>query len=217
MSSSLQPHALKPARLLCPWDSPGKNTGVGCHIFSTQGSNPQSPALAGGVSTTQPPGKPGSQCVFAKWMDERVNRWTRNQRMATRHHGWVTLCTTNAKNEKLDNQLVFLHDRNMLAFTPSEYQVISGYVDTQLEVKDIQHFCCCSVTKTCPILLRPPCTVVPQAPLSQARILEWVAISFSKGSSQSRDWTHVSCICRQILYQWETRELIKHLRLLHKT
>ena len=36
---------LKPARLLCPWDSPGKNTGVGCHpllqgIFLTQGSNP---------------------------------------------------------------------------------------------------------------------------------------------------------------------------------
>ena len=33
-----------PARLLCPWDSPGKNTGVGYHfllpgIFSTQGSN----------------------------------------------------------------------------------------------------------------------------------------------------------------------------------
>ena len=32
-------------RLLCPWDSPGKNTGVGCHallqgIFSTQKSNP---------------------------------------------------------------------------------------------------------------------------------------------------------------------------------
>ena len=31
--------------LLCPWDSPGKNTGVGCHafvqrIFRTQGSNP---------------------------------------------------------------------------------------------------------------------------------------------------------------------------------
>ena len=34
-----------PHRLLCPWDSPGKNTGVGCHvllqaIFPTQGSNP---------------------------------------------------------------------------------------------------------------------------------------------------------------------------------
>ena len=36
---------LQPTRLLCPWDSLGKNTGVGCHallqgIFPTQGSNP---------------------------------------------------------------------------------------------------------------------------------------------------------------------------------
>ena len=30
MSDSLWPHGLKPARFLCPWDSPGKNTGVGC-------------------------------------------------------------------------------------------------------------------------------------------------------------------------------------------
>ena len=41
----LWPHGLKPSRLICPWDSPGKNTGVGCHfllqgIFLTQGSNP---------------------------------------------------------------------------------------------------------------------------------------------------------------------------------
>ena len=40
-----QPHGLQPTRLLCPWDFPGKNTGVGCHfllqgIFPTQGSNP---------------------------------------------------------------------------------------------------------------------------------------------------------------------------------
>ena len=44
MSDSLRPHGLQPARLLCPWDSPGKNTGVDCHfllqgIFPTQGSN----------------------------------------------------------------------------------------------------------------------------------------------------------------------------------
>ena len=37
-------HGLEPARLLCPWNSPGKNTGAGCHfllqgIFPTQGSN----------------------------------------------------------------------------------------------------------------------------------------------------------------------------------
>ena len=34
MSDSLWPHELKPTRLLCPWDSPGKNTGVGCHIHT---------------------------------------------------------------------------------------------------------------------------------------------------------------------------------------
>ena len=59
VSDSLRPYGLQPARLLCPWDSPGKNAGVGCHallqgIFPTQGSNPSltSPALAGRLFTT---------------------------------------------------------------------------------------------------------------------------------------------------------------------
>ena len=48
MSVSLQPHGLQLARLLCLWDSPCKNTGVGCHallqgIFLMQGSNPGLP------------------------------------------------------------------------------------------------------------------------------------------------------------------------------
>ena len=42
--------------------------------------------------------------------------------------------------------------------------------------------------------------------ISQARTLEWVAISFSRGSSWPRDETCVSCIGRQILYHWATRE-----------
>ena len=33
MSDSVRPHRLQPTRLLCPWDSPGKNTGVGCHFL----------------------------------------------------------------------------------------------------------------------------------------------------------------------------------------
>ena len=39
MFDSLQPHELQPARLLCPWDSQGKNTGEGCH-FLLQGTFP---------------------------------------------------------------------------------------------------------------------------------------------------------------------------------
>ena len=33
MPDSLQPHGLQSNRLLCPWDFPGKNTGVGCHCL----------------------------------------------------------------------------------------------------------------------------------------------------------------------------------------
>ena len=45
MSYSLRSQGLQPARHLCPQDSPGKDTGLGCHsllqgIFPTQGSNP---------------------------------------------------------------------------------------------------------------------------------------------------------------------------------
>ena len=43
MSDSLQPHGLQTTRLLCPWNSLGKNTGVGSHSFLQrifQGSDP---------------------------------------------------------------------------------------------------------------------------------------------------------------------------------
>ena len=45
MSDFLQPYGLEPTSLVCPWDSPGKNIGVGFlallqGIFLTQGSNP---------------------------------------------------------------------------------------------------------------------------------------------------------------------------------
>ena len=47
---SLRPHGLQPSRLLCPWDFPGRNTGVGYHsllqgIFPTQGLNLGFPRL----------------------------------------------------------------------------------------------------------------------------------------------------------------------------
>ena len=41
----------------------------------------------------------------------------------------------------------------------------------------------------------------------QARILEWVAIIFPRGSSRLRDWTHVSCIGRLIHYHWATKKV----------
>ena len=101
VSHSLWPHGLQPARILCPWDSPGKNTGVGCQfhlqgIFPTQGSNP---------------GLPNCRQILYQLS----------------HQG-------------------------------------------------------------------------------SPRILEWVAYPFSRGSSQPRKWTQVSCIAGGFFTSWATRE-----------
>ena len=66
--------------------------------------------------------------------------------------------------------------------------------------------CESSVAQSCPTFCDPMDCSLPDSSICgifQVRILEWVAISFSRGSSQSRDGTCVSCIfCigRQILY-----------------
>ena len=47
--------------------------------------------------------------------------------------------------------------------------------------------------------------------ISQARVLEWVAVSFSRASSYPRDQAHISCISctgRRILYHWDTWEAL---------
>ena len=68
---------------------------------------------------------------------------------------------------------------------------------------DIYHspLCCCLVTKSCLSFCKPMDYSSPVSSfqgISQARILEWVAISFSKASSRPRDRTQVSCIGRRI-------------------
>ena len=57
-----------------------------------------------------------------------------------------------------------------------------------------------------PMKCSPPGSSV--SGIFQARILEWVAISSSRGSFRPRERTHVSCIGRQILYHWATWEVL---------
>ena len=56
-----------------------------------------------------------------------------------------------------------------------------------------------------PVDCRPPGSSVHG--ILQARILEWVAISFSRGSSWLRDWTQVSHIAGRRFNLWATREV----------
>ena len=142
MPDSLLPHGLQPTRLFCPWDFPGKRTGVGCHfllqmIFPTQGSNPG-----------------------------------------------------------------FLHCRQILyQLSYKESPVESG---TWSEVKWSE------VAQSCPTLCDPMDCSLPGSSVHgifQAIVLEWVAISFSRGSSQPRDWTWVSLIVDRCFTIWATREV----------
>ena len=105
MSDSVQPHRQQPTSMPRPWDSPGKNTGVGCHFLL--------------------------QCMKVKSESE--------------------------------------------------------------------------VAQSCPTLSYPmdcslPGSSVHGGGILQARILEWIVISFSKGSSRPRDQTHVSCITKVLYY-----------------
>ena len=50
VSDSLPPHGLEPARLLCPWDSPGKGTGVGFHALFQRISRPRDPTHVSYIS-----------------------------------------------------------------------------------------------------------------------------------------------------------------------
>ena len=90
--------------LLCPWDSPGKNTGVGCHaclqgIFLTHRSNPRLlhlPALAGGFLTTNPPGKP-FQIYTVNLSDVALDLSRSTWASLALVHGLLSSCGTQAQ------------------------------------------------------------------------------------------------------------------------
>ena len=84
-------------------------------------------------------------------------------------------------------------------------------------------YCCGSevkvkITQLCPTLCNPLDYIVHG--ILQTRILKWVAILFSRGSSQTRDRTQVSCIAGRFFTSWATREAQEYwsgnLSLLHQ-
>ena len=65
------------------------------------------------------------------------------------------------------------------------------------------------VAQSCPTLCNSMDCSLPGSSVHgilQARILEWIAIPFSQGSSWPRDWTRVSCIAGRFFTIWATRE-----------
>ena len=75
--------------------------------------------------------------------------------------------------------------------------------------------------QSCPTLCDPIDGSLPGSPIPgilQARTLEWVAISLSRGSSWPKDWTQVSWVSyngRQILYHCTTWEALMYVLIYH--
>ena len=78
--------------------------------------------------------------------------------------------------------------------------------------KECYHNFCVLVPHLCPTLCdpmdcSPPGSSVHELP--QARILEWVAMIFSRGSSRAMYWTRVSCIAGRFFIFWASREMYR--------
>ena len=96
----------------------------------------------------------------------------------------------------------------------------------------VRNMCLCLVTQSCPALCNPMDHSPPGSSVHgilQASLLEWADIPFSKGSSQLRNWTQVSCIAgrfftlgaiRNTDLKWtvETKRSMTHFtHIAHKT
>ena len=103
----------------------------------------------------------------------------------------------------------FLWKMNWNNFTEAPGEEFSLSFHVTLKFHLFSNCCCCLVAKSCPTLCNPMDFSPPGSSvhgISQTRILEWVAISFSRGSSWPRDQTWVSCTGRRILYWWAIRK-----------
>ena len=75
--------------------------------------------------------------------------------------------------------------------------------------EDLSTYFSKEVAQSCPTLCDPMDCSPPGSSVRgifQARVLEWVAISFSRGFSRPRDWTRVSCTAGRCITFWATRE-----------
>ena len=116
----------------------------------------------------------------------------------------------NSKLGKEDFMAVYCHPAYFTSMQAEYIMRNAGLEEAQAGIKTARKESESEVAQWCPTLYDPvdcslPCSSVHG--IFRARVLEWVAISFSRGSSQPRDRTWVSCIVGRHFPIWATRLL----------
>ena len=178
MSDSVRPHRRQPTRLPNPWDSPGKNTGVGCH-FLLQCMKVKSESEV-------------AQSCQTLWDPMDCSPWGSSIHgiFQARVLEWVAIAFS--ENISIEWQIVFMC---FLIYSIS-----------------VNIYCSCLFFESLQWTSLSPCLTLwdpmdyTVLGLLQARILEWTAFPFSRGSSQPRDRTQVSWIAGGFFTSWAIRE-----------
>ena len=176
MSDSLRPHGP-----YIPWHSPGHNAGVGSPFPSpgdlpNPGIKSRSPTLQMDSLPAEPQGKP-------------------------RNTGKGSLSLLQGIFVTQESNQGLLHCRLIFFFT--NWAIREAHMNSGLN--SLPYTALAKVMSNSAMLLTvPPGSSVHG--LLQARIVEWVAFPFSRGSSQPRDQTQVSCIAGGFFTSWATRE-----------
>ena len=102
MSISSWAHELQPTRLLCPWDFPGKHTGVGAISSSRGSSQPRDWTC---VSCIFCKGRLGFFTTSATWLDRKwrsnIQAWGNHAGRETKsQQGWVTECRWEGRDQE---------------------------------------------------------------------------------------------------------------------
>ena len=158
--------AARQARLFCPWDSPGKNTGVGCHallqgIFPNQGSNLHLLCLLPWQAASLPSAPPGKPHTYIKYI------YNMHAAAAKSLQSCPTLC------DSIDDSPPGPTVPGILQARTLEWVAISfsNAWKWKVKVKSLSHV----------RLLATPWTAAYQAPPSMgfSRQEYWIAIAFS--------------------------------------
>ena len=235
MSNSLQSHGLYPSRLLCPWDSPGQNTGVGSHslfqgIFPTQGLNPDFLHCRQILSHLSHQGSP----QILEWLDYPFSRGSSQPRNWTGVSCLVGIFFTSWATREAQRACCFpirelnpslSHDRQGYSTTllrgwqscsvvsnclwPRELYSPWNSPDQNIGVGSLSHLQGIFPTQgSNPGLLHCRWILYHLSQHGSPRILKWVAYLFSRGSSWPRNQTRVPSFEGGFFTSWDTREVL---------